>query len=80
LKARGMSVTTGDAAAPAAVSQIIDVSAGKKPSTKSLLTKLYGTSITTTNPYAGIYDADFIVIVGADHLPATSSSSTNTAQ
>lgn len=75
LKARGMSVTIGDAAAPATTSQIIDLSAGKKPATKSLLGKLYGQHISTTNSYAGQYDADFIVIVGSDHLPDTTSGS-----
>lgn len=81
LKARGMTiVTTADASADSATSQIIDLSAGKKPATKAVLEKLYGTNVTTTNSYAGIYDADFIIVVGADHAPASSSSTSTTTQ
>jgi LCP family protein required for cell wall assembly len=56
---------------------IIDASGGKKPATKQLLTQLYGTNVTTTNPYAGVYDADFIVILGNDKVPQPQSSTTS---
>lgn len=47
--------------------QIIDTSSGAKPNTLKLLTGLYGTNVTTTNPYTA-YKADFIVILGTDRL------------
>ena len=61
-------VTVGDAKAPADITTIIDLSNGKKPATLKLLKTLYGTRVTTTNPYAGIYSADFIVVAGNDRL------------
>ena len=67
-------VTTGDAASPQAKTVIIDVSRGGMNATKSLLTKLYGNNVTTTNPYDGTYDADFILVLGADRVPASTSS------
>lgn len=45
---------------------IIDNSNGKKPATKKLLTQLFGNHFTTTNPYANMYDADFIILLGND--------------
>lgn len=56
----------GDAQASAGTTTIIDASAGKKPATLALLKNLYGTSVTTVNPYAGTYNADFIVVLGGD--------------
>ena len=49
---------------------IIDNSAGKKPSTKAELTKLFGNNFTTVNPYSGVYTADFIVVLGTDQINA----------
>jgi len=69
---------TGDATTPATKTLIIDASGGSKPSTLSTLKSLFGTTqSTTTNPYAKIYDADFIVVLGNDQIPKTSSSSNN---
>lgn len=69
LKARNVNVAAvGDAQTTQSVTLIIDNSNGRKPATKQLLQKLYGTNQTTLNPYAAIYKADFIVILGADQV------------
>lgn len=66
----------GDAAnsGSSATTTIIDASASKKPATKSLLIKTFGNHVTTSNPYAGIYDADFIVVLGNDQTGTTNTS------
>ena len=70
LTAKGIQVSTlGDANADQATTSIIDVSGGKYPATKQVLQQLYGNAITSTNPYANIYKADFIVLIGADQVP-----------
>lgn len=63
-------VDIGDAVATQPVSSIIDLTttATAKPGTKKILTSRFGTTVTTTNPYRGQYDADFIVILGQDEL------------
>lgn len=69
LTAKDVIVTqVGDASGPHPVTTIIDNSNGKKPATKSLLESMFGHHVTTSNPYAGIYQADFIVIVGNDQI------------
>lgn len=80
LKAKGIIVTdTGDATTSQATSTIIDVSGGKMPSTKNLLQSLYGTNVVTTSPYTETYyNADFIVLVGADHMSPPSTTTTTT--
>ncbi|MFI5270868.1 MAG: LCP family protein [Candidatus Saccharimonadales bacterium] len=55
-----------------AVTQIIDLSGGKKPVTRAAIAKQFGSNFTTTNPYAGIYNADFIIVLGNDQVPKTS--------
>lgn len=60
----------GDAVGSHATTSIIDNSGGKKPATKKALQKLFGNSVTTVNPYAGIYNADFIIVLGSDKVPA----------
>jgi len=60
-----------DAAGAHAASSIIDNSGGKKPATKAALIKMFGNHVITVNPYAGVYDADFIVIIGNDKIPAS---------
>lgn len=71
LTAKGLSVAAvADAQSPQAVTTIIDNSNGKMPATKNLLQQLYGNHFTTVNPYAGGYTADFIVLLGADQIPA----------
>lgn len=59
----------GDAKTDLAVTSIIDQSEGKKPATSKLLVQIYGNHLTTTNPYAGIYNTDFIIVIGADQIP-----------
>lgn len=56
---------------------VIDVT-GAKSGTKAALGKFFGAKVTTTNPYEGMYDADFIVVVGTDQ--ASSSGTNNTSQ
>ena len=59
-----------DAKANQAVTTIIDNSGGKKPATKQLLmTQFAGSTVTVANPYKEIYDADFIILIGADQVP-----------
>lgn len=54
--------------------KIIDVTGGKMPATLQALKKAYaGATVTASNPFGGKYDADFIVILGADRLTATQS-------
>lgn len=61
-------VAVGNAPANRATTLIIDNSRGTKPATKQLLMQLYGTHVTTDNPYANTYHADFIIVIGADRL------------
>lgn len=72
----------GDASGTHPTTTIIDNSQGKKPATSKALVSTFGNHLTTVNPYAGIYNADFIVVLGNDRIPATnpSSSSTTTGQ
>jgi polyisoprenyl-teichoic acid--peptidoglycan teichoic acid transferase len=63
----------GDASGPHPTTTIIDISESKKPSTRSLLLKMFGNHVVTTNPYAGLYDADFIVVIGNDQVPTSTS-------
>lgn len=68
----------GDATGAHPTTTIIDASNSKKPATRTLLMQLFGKNITTTNPYASVYDADFIIVLGNDQIPASTSSSTTT--
>lgn len=78
LTAKGLTViTTGDASTNQAGSTIIDLSNGKDPATRKLLTSLYGNAVTTTNPYGTTYQANFIVVLGADQAAASSSASSS---
>jgi len=71
LTTKDINVTAiGDASAPLATTTIINASGGKKPATLELLKQLYGTQVTGSNPYAGVYNADFIVVLGSDQLTA----------
>ena len=63
-----------DARANQAKTSIIDNSGGKMPKTLALLKQLYGNQVTSTNPYADVYEADFILLVGADQVGSQSSS------
>jgi hypothetical protein len=78
LNSKHVSVTrVGDANGDHPVTTIIDSSENKKPATLALLKKTFQNStVTTTNPYEGIYDADFIIVLGNDQVPKTTSSGT----
>jgi hypothetical protein len=80
LKAKGVIVSaTSDADATQAKSSIVDLSDGKMPGTKQLLESLYGTTVVSKSSYATAYpDADFILLVGTDHVnpPTTATTST----
>lgn len=74
LEDKNISVSTvGDADSENyTTTQIIDLSKGGKPNTKTALQKLYpGSSVTTINPYGSKYKADFIVVLGTDRLPTS---------
>lgn len=65
----------GSAFTKQAVTTIIDTTGGKKPGTATLLKNTFlGSTVTTTNPYDGTYDADFIVLIGADQIPKSTQS------
>jgi LCP family protein required for cell wall assembly len=70
LSSKGMSVDKiGDAGNTAQVTTaIIDLSAGHKPGTKAALVKLFGSHVTTQNPYGTLYDTDFIIVLGSDRV------------
>ena len=72
LRVKKLNVTDiGDAQAAQPTTSIIDASNGKKPATRQLLTQLFGNHFTTTNPYANLYDADFIILLGSDQVSQT---------
>jgi LCP family protein required for cell wall assembly len=64
-------------AATQATTTIIQTSPGSDPKTLAALQKRFGKTavVTTTNPYAGAYNADFIVLLGNDQVPATTAPS-----
>jgi hypothetical protein len=66
-------------AANQATTTIIQTAPGKDPNTLQALMKLYGKTavITATNPYANMYTADFIVLIGNDQLPSAANTSRN---
>jgi LCP family protein required for cell wall assembly len=61
-----------------ATTTIIDNSKGKMPATRAALVKKFGNHVTTQDPYAGMYEADFIVVLGSDQ--AAKNTSANTSQ
>jgi LCP family protein required for cell wall assembly len=75
LQAKSVNVTKiADARTTLTTSKIIDISGSKMPKTLALLKSVYGaTNVTTTNDYASRYpEADFIVLVGNDKIPKSS--------
>ena len=69
---KGLEVkAVADASTNQTTTTVIDNSNGTKPATKQYLENLYGTHVTTTNPYASKYSADFIVVLGADRVANT---------
>lgn len=61
----------GDAPTNQAVTSIIDNSGGKKPATRQVLIAQYGNNVTAVNPFGSQYSADFIVLIGSDQIPKT---------
>lgn len=73
---KGVNVAaTGDAKSNADKTIVIDASDGSKTASKAYFEKLYKTTATTTNPYKGEYNADFIIVIGSDQIPKSTSSS-----
>lgn len=69
LESKYINVTQiADATANRATTQVIDNSGGKMPSTLKLLQSVYGSNVTTQNPYKAYSQASFIVVLGADRL------------
>ncbi len=66
---------------PQAKTTIIQTKAGVDPNTLKALLRLYGASATSTtvNPYAGIYSADFIILIGGDQVPVSSSTASDSS-
>lgn len=67
-------IATGDAAGTAATTQIINNAGTAKPTTLALLERTYGNNVTTTNPYRGLYTADYIIVLGQDQAPRSPTS------
>jgi hypothetical protein len=70
LEERNITVNNvADAASLANSSYIIAKPNTQKTATLQVLKTLYGTRVTTNNPYASLYkDADFIVVLGQDQV------------
>lgn len=71
LIAKNINVTEiGDAKANQTTSSIIDLTPGGKgkTGTKKFLMSQFGNNVTTVNPYGKLYDADFIIVAGADQV------------
>ena len=69
-------ISVGDADTNTPVTTLIDTSGGKNPLTLKALQQVFtGSKVTTTNPYTS-YSADIIVIIGADKIPASSTTKT----
>lgn len=80
LSSKGLNVAAiADAQSNQATTTIIDASGGKKPATRQLLVNTFGNSVTTVNPYANYYQADFIVLLGANLVNNTSTATTTTS-
>jgi LCP family protein required for cell wall assembly len=75
---KGMDVFTSDAPATQATTTIIDNSAGEKPNTLAYFKSTYKATIVTNPTLTTQYpNADFIVILGQNVVPSTTSSSSS---
>lgn len=74
LAAKGLNVTaTADASGVHKHTTIINNAGTSKPATLKLLQSIYGSYVTTTNPYKGTYGQDFVIVLGTDQTaPAPS--------
>lgn len=71
LSGKGITVADIGDAANQTSTTIIDASGGKMPATLKLLEQTFGNNVTTTNPYADTYTADFIVVLGGNLINNT---------
>jgi LCP family protein required for cell wall assembly len=72
LETKNINVTSvADAGTTQAATTIIDNSQGHKPATRQFLATTFGNSFTTTDPYGSAYQADFIVVLGADQAASS---------
>lgn len=62
-----------------ATTTIIDLSGGKKPGTKAALVKHFGNHVTSQNPYGATYEADFIIVLGADQTTSTTNTTADSS-
>lgn len=78
VKAKNIIVSqVGDAPGSHPTTLIIDASDGSDPSTLGALKHMFGSNVTKNNPYAGVNNADFIVIVGNDQIAPLTHPATN---
>ncbi len=69
-------VSVGDADTKIPTTTIIDNSAGKNPLTIKAMQQVFPSGkVTTTSPYTG-YTSDIIVVIGADKIPAATTTKT----
>jgi LCP family protein required for cell wall assembly len=81
LTADGFNVQSiGDATSEQATTSIIDTVGSSEPATSAALVKLFGNNLTTLNPYADVYNADFIIVLGQDRVATATSSSPTSDQ
>lgn len=74
LESKGLYVISlADASGIQSTTQIINNTGTTKPVTLQYLEGIYGQNVTTTNPYAGKYNADFIIVLGNDQLSSATS-------
>jgi len=70
---KGMTVSADDAPATQATTTLIDNSQGKMPNTLAYLKKTYNAAIVTNTALTNTYpSADFILLLGQDQVPTTS--------
>lgn len=75
LEDKGLTVSaTADASGTRSHTTIINNAGTSKPATLKLLQSIYGSYVTTTNPYKGTYSEDFIVVLGTDQANTANSS------
>ena len=75
---KGINVTNiADAPQPYTQTEIIDNSNGKDPSTKQLLTSMFGNNFIPNNQTINATNANFVIILGSSQNPPTTTSATN---
>lgn len=78
LAQKGITVSqVGDAPSSAASTTIVDNAAGKKPETRKVLKAVFGDHFSANAALAQQYNADYVVILGANQPDTTTSSNTS---